>query len=97
MFGNNILLNKNSINNNMNNQMNKFSNNLNQGMNSNTDRNAKLERSTNGSIVLILKIPLLNEKYENIKIELKKESKDIKKQFEKLKKKIFENKKNCFF
>ena len=55
-------------------------------MDSNTGSNVKLERSTNGSITLILKIPLLNEKYENIKIELKKESKDIKKQFEKLKK-----------
>ena len=37
---------------------------------------------------LILTIPLLNEKYETIKIEFKKEIKDIKKQYEKLKKKF---------
>ena len=55
-------------------------------MDTNTGSNVKLERSTNSSITLILKFPLFNEKYENIKIELKKESKDIKKQFEKLKK-----------
>ena len=81
---------------NQNNQMNQFSNNFNQGMNSNNFSNAKLERSTNGSIVLILKIPLLNERYENIKIELKKESKDIKEQFEKLKKKFLKIKKIAF-
>lgn len=73
-----------------------WSNNFNQEMDSNTGSNVKLERSTNGSITLILKIPLLNEKYENIKIELKKESKDIKKQFEKLKKKFLKIKKIAF-
>ena len=73
-----------------------WSNNFNQEMDSNTGSNVKLERSTNGSITLILKIPLLNEKYENIKIELKKESKDIKTQFEKLKKKFLKIKKIAF-
>lgn len=86
----------NNINMNWNNQLNPLSNNFNQGMSSNNEPNVKLERSTNGSIVLILKIPLLNEKYENIKIELKKESKDIKKQFEKLKKKFLKIKKIAF-
>ena len=94
---NNMMGNMNNNNmGNMNNQINQFSNNSNQGINSNNDPNAKLERSTNGSIVLILKIPLLNEKYENIKIELKKESKDIKKQFEKLKNKFLKIKKIAF-
>lgn len=37
---------------------------------------------------LVITIPLLNEKYETIKIEFKKEIKDIKKQYEKLKKKF---------
>ena len=73
-----------------------LSNIFNEEMDTNTGSNVKLERSTNGSIVLILKIPLLNEKYENIKIELKKESKDIKKQFEKLKKKFLKIKKILF-
>ena len=50
--------------------------------------NAQLEYSKNDSMNLFLTIPLLNEKYETIKIEFKKEIKDIKKQYEKLKKKF---------
>ena len=50
----------------------------------------------NDSINLILKIPLLNQKYEKITIELKKENKDIKKQFEKLKNKFLKIKKIAF-
>ena len=34
--------------------------------------NVKLQHSNNGSINLVLKIPLLNQKYERIKIEFKK-------------------------
>ena len=39
------------------------------------DKNVILQHSMNYSINLILKIPLLNEKYEKITIELKKEKK----------------------
>ena len=45
---------------------------------------------------LVLTIPLLNEKYETIKIEFKKEIKDIKKQYEKLKKKFLKIKNIAF-
>ena len=60
------------------------------------DRNVILKHSMNDSINLILKIPLLNQKYEKITIELKKENKDIKKQFEKLKNKFLKIKKIAF-
>jgi len=70
--------------------------NMNSFNNYRADGNVKLERSMNGSINLILKIPLLNEKYENIKIEFKKEKKDINKQFEKLKNKFLKIKKIAF-
>ena len=51
--------------------------------------NIKLVHSNSNidSMTILLKIPLLNEKYEIIKIKLKSESKDIKTQYEKLKKK----------
>ena len=51
--------------------------------------NIKLVHSNSNtdSMIILLKIPLLNEKYEIIKIKLKSESKDIKTQYEKLKKK----------
>lgn len=71
-------------------------NNINNPFNYRPEGNVKLERSMNGSINLILKIPLLNEKYENIKIEFKKEKKDINKQFEKLKNKFLKIKKIAF-
>ena len=58
--------------------------------------NAKLEYSQNDSMNLILKIPLLNEKYETIKIEFKKQMKNIKEQYEKLKKKYFKIKNIAF-
>jgi len=64
--------------------------------NSKDSPNVKLENSNNNSINLILKIPLLNEKYEKIKIEFKKENKDIKKQYEKLKNKFLKIKKIVF-
>ena len=60
------------------------------------DKNVILKHSMNDSINLILKIPLLNQKYEKITIELKKENKDIKKQFEKLKNKFLKIKKIAF-
>ena len=60
------------------------------------DKNIILKHSMNDSINLILKIPLLNQKYEKITIELKKENKDIKKQFEKLKNKFLKIKKIAF-
>ena len=66
------------------------------GFNSKDSPNVKLENSNNNSINLILKIPLLNEKYEKIKIEFKKENKDIKKQYEKLKNKFLKIKKIVF-
>jgi hypothetical protein len=65
----------------------------NNALNSKDSSNVKLENSNNGSINLILKIPLLNEKYEKIKIEFKKENKDIRKQYEKLKNKFLKIKK----
>ena len=65
-------------------------------LNSKDSSNVKLENSINNSINLILKIPLLNEKYEKIKIEFKKENKDIKKQYEKLKNKFLKIKKIVF-
>ena len=58
--------------------------------------NAKLEYSQNDSMNLILKIPLLNEKYETIKIEFKKQMKNIKEQYEELKKKYFKIKNIAF-
>ena len=58
--------------------------------------NAQLEYSKNDSMNLVLTIPLLNEKYETIKIEFKKEIKDIKKQYEKLKKKFLKIKNIAF-
>ena len=58
--------------------------------------NVKLEYSQNDSMNLILKIPLLNEKYETIKIEFKKQMKNIKEQYEKLKKKYFKIKNIAF-
>ena len=66
------------------------------GLHSKDSPNVKLENSNNNSINLILKIPLLNEKYEKIKIEFKKENKDIKKQYEKLKNKFLKIKKIVF-
>lgn len=60
------------------------------------EQNVKLERSENDSINLILKIPLLNEKYEKIKIEFKKENRDLKQQFEKMKEKFLKIKKIAF-
>ena len=102
--GNNMnMLNKNTFQNN-NNMLNNFSNNNSfQGnindslskdvLNSKDSSNVKLENSINNSINLILKIPLLNEKYEKIKIEFKKENKDIRKQYEKLKNKFLKIKK----
>ena len=65
----------------------------NNALKSKDSSNVKLENSNNGSINLILKIPLLNEKYEKIKIEFKKENKDIRKQYEKLKNKFLKIKK----
>ena len=90
-----------SMNNMANNNMNLMSNNQiqsninmsNNALNSKDSSNVKLENSNNGSINLILKIPLLNEKYEKIKIEFKKENKDIRKQYEKLKNKFLKIKK----
>ena len=58
--------------------------------------NAKLEYSQNDSMNLILKIPLLNEKYETIEIEFKKQMKNIKEQYEELKKKYFKIKNIAF-
>ena len=103
-FGNNYNNNNNLAINNMNNMqmnMNMMSNNQMQGninmsnnaLKSKDSSNVKLENSNNGSINLILKIPLLNEKYEKIKIEFKKENKDIRKQYEKLKNKFLKIKK----
>ena len=60
------------------------------------EQNVKLVRSENDSINLILKIPLLNEKYEKIKIEFKKENRDLKQQFEKIKEKFLKIKKIAF-
>jgi len=76
----NVLSNNNSLNNRANDE----------------EQNVKLERSENDSINLILKIPLLNEKYEKIKIEFKKENKDLKQQFEKMKEKFLKIKKIAF-
>jgi len=103
-FGNNYNNNNNLAMNSMNNMqmnMNMMSNNQMQGninmsnnaLKSKDSSNVKLENSNNGSINLILKIPLLNEKYEKIKIEFKKENKDIRKQYEKLKNKFLKIKK----
>ena len=64
-------------------------NNKNEDESTKAISNVKLEYSQNDSMNLILKLPLLNEKYETIKIEFKKEMKDIKQQYEKLKKKYF--------
>ena len=100
------MMNQNTFQNN-NNMLNNFSNNNSfQGnindslskdvLNSKDSSNIKLENSINNSINLILKIPLLNEKYEKIKIEFKKENKDIKKQYEKLKNKFLKIKKIAF-
>ena len=78
------------------NNINQFQSNINMSnnaLNSKDSSNVKLENSNNGSINLILKIPLLNEKYEKIKIEFKKENKDIRKQYEKLKNKFLKIKK----
>ena len=76
-----------------NNQTQSNINMSNNALNSKDSSNVKLENSNNGSINLILKIPLLNEKYEKIKIEFKKENKDIRKQYEKLKNKFLKIKK----
>ena len=101
---NNMAMNSMSLNNQFNNN-NNFGN-INQyktnksmdkdGLHSKDSPNVKLENSNNNSINLILKIPLLNEKYEKIKIEFKKENKDIKKQYEKLKNKFLKIKKIVF-
>ena len=100
----NMAMNSMSLNNQFNNN-NNFGN-INQyktnksmdkdGLHSKDSPNVKLENSNNNSINLILKIPLLNEKYEKIKIEFKKENKDIKKQYEKLKNKFLKIKKIVF-
>ena len=91
-FGNNQnLLN---IPNTFNNQQNQNMPSTNNGIK--VDKNVILQHSMNDSVNLILKIPLLNEKYEQIPIELKKEKKDIKKQFEKLKNKFLKIKKIAF-
>ena len=89
MNQNNMMM--NNMNNN--NQIQSNINMSNNALNSKDSSNVKLENSNNGSINLILKIPLLNEKYEKIKIEFKKENKDIRKQYEKLKNKFLKIKK----
>ncbi len=68
----------------------------NNGFNGNVERNVRIERSQSGSINLILKIPLLNEKYERVKIEFKKENKDVRQQYEKIKQKFIKIKKIAF-
>jgi len=93
---NNLGMNQNNMmmnNMNNNNQIQSNINMSNNALNSKDSSNVKLENSNNGSINLILKIPLLNEKYEKIKIEFKKENKDIRKQYEKLKNKFLKIKK----
>ena len=99
MNNQNTFQNNNMLNNFSNN--NSFQGNINDSLskdvlNSKDSSNVKLENSINNSINLILKIPLLNEKYEKIKIEFKKENKDIKKQYEKLKNKFLKIKKIAF-
>ena len=49
--------------------------------------NAKLIQSENDAISLLIKIPLISGKFEDIKILFKKQKKDIEEQFKKLKKK----------
>ena len=49
--------------------------------------NARLIQSDNDAISLLIKIPLISGKYEEIKITFKKAKKDIEEQFRKLKKK----------
>ena len=95
-FGNNMQGNINQMNiqTTFNNQQNQNMPSTNNGIK--VDKNVILQHSMNDSVNLILKIPLLNEKYEKITIELKKEKKDIKKQFEKLKNKFLKIKKIAF-
>ena len=49
--------------------------------------NARLIQSDNDAICLLIKIPLISGKYEEIKITFKKAKKDIEEQFKKLRKK----------
>ena len=49
--------------------------------------NAKLIQTENDTVSLIIRIPLITGKYEEIKIGFKKAKKDIEEQFKKLKKK----------
>jgi hypothetical protein len=93
MYQNNMMNMNKNMNMNNNNQIQSNINMSNNALNSKDSSNVKLENSNNGSINLILKIPLLNEKYEKIKIEFKKENKDIRKQYEKLKNKFLKIKK----
>ena len=55
-----------------------------------------LESNNNESYALLLKIPLLNGKYEDIKIEFLKFGKNIYDQYEKLKNKYFKIKSIAF-
>ncbi len=48
---------------------------------------ARLVQSDNDAISLVIKIPLISGKYEEIRISFKKAKKDIEEQFKKLKKK----------
>ena len=87
----------NNMSNNLSNIPMQGNNNMsNNSLNFKDSSNIRLENSNNGSINLILKIPLLNKKYEEIKIEFKKENKDIKKQYEKLKNKFLKIKSIVF-
>jgi len=91
MMNNRAIMNNNMFMNNMGmSNNNRIMNNL--STSDNIDKvcsNIKLvhPNSNADSMTILLKIPLLNEKYEIIKINLKSESKDIKTQYEKLKKK----------
>jgi hypothetical protein len=49
--------------------------------------NARLIQSENDSISLVIKIPLISGKYEEIRILFKKAKRDIEDQFKKMKKK----------
>jgi hypothetical protein len=51
--------------------------------------NVKLESMNNDSFALLFKIPLFSGKYEDIRIEILKNEKNIYKQYEKLKNKYF--------